>query len=86
MKQDQTARKRYRTTNWNAYNAALKSRGSLTIWLDESMAWYAAPSGKRGRNEVFSDAAIQCCLSLRSLLGLPLRQCSGFRGESARGS
>ena len=47
MKQDQTARasKRYRTTNWNAYNAALKSRGALTIWLDENMTWYAAPSG-----------------------------------------
>ena len=42
------------------------------------MAWYAAPSGKRGRNQVFSDAAIECCLSLRSLFGLPLRQCSGF--------
>jgi hypothetical protein len=54
------------------------ARLSLTIWLDQSMAWYAAPSGKRGLNAVFSEAAIQCCLSLRSLFGLPLRQCSGF--------
>lgn len=28
---------RYKTTNWAAYNAALKARGSLTIWLDKDM-------------------------------------------------
>ncbi|MDH0365109.1 IS5/IS1182 family transposase, partial [Comamonas aquatica] len=26
---------RYRTTNWKQYNAALKARGSLTVWLDK---------------------------------------------------
>ncbi|HDR28389.1 MAG TPA: IS5/IS1182 family transposase, partial [Rhodovulum sp.] len=25
---------RYRTTNWSDYNAALRKRGSLLIWLD----------------------------------------------------
>ena len=25
---------RYRTTNWPDYNAALRKRGSLLIWLD----------------------------------------------------
>jgi hypothetical protein len=25
---------RYKTRNWAQYNAALKARGSLTIWLD----------------------------------------------------
>ncbi|CAN0619872.1 protein of unknown function [Burkholderia multivorans] len=39
---------RYRTTNWSHYNAALKARGSLAIWLDSGMQWLAAPSGKRG--------------------------------------
>ena len=28
---------RYRTTNWSAYNAALRKRGSLLIWLDREM-------------------------------------------------
>jgi hypothetical protein len=28
---------RYRTTNWKQYNAALKARGSLSIWLDKRM-------------------------------------------------
>ncbi|HQY38356.1 MAG TPA: IS5/IS1182 family transposase, partial [Giesbergeria sp.] len=30
-----------KTTNWAAYNAALKVRGALTIWLDKDMPWYA---------------------------------------------
>lgn len=38
---------RYRTTNWKQYNAALKARGSLSIWLDMRMAWFAAAIGKR---------------------------------------
>ena len=33
----------YRTTNWRAYNAALKQRGSLLIWFDPEMEWLAAP-------------------------------------------
>lgn len=69
---------KYRTTNWAAYNAALKSRGSLTVWLDRDMQWLAAPTGKRGRNPTFSDAAIQFCLSIKCLFGLPLRQSLGF--------
>ncbi len=50
---------RYKTTNCAAYNAALKARGSLTIWLDKDMQWTAPPSGRRGRQHIFSDAAIQ---------------------------
>ena len=52
------AKKRYKTTNWAQYNASLKARGSLTIWLDKRMTWFAAASGKRGRSPKFSDAAI----------------------------
>ncbi len=33
------ALKRYRMTNWNAYNQALIQRGSLSVWLDTSMSW-----------------------------------------------
>ena len=42
------------------------------------MAWHAAPSGKRGRQQTFSDAAIQACLTIKVLFGLPLRQTTGF--------
>lgn len=72
------AKPRYKTTNWAAYNAALKARGSLTLWLDKDMQWYAVPSGKRGRQQVFSDAAIQFCLSIKCLFNLALRQSLGL--------
>jgi hypothetical protein len=71
-------RTKYRTTNWKAYNAALKARGALTMWLDRDMKWLAEPSGKRGRRQIFSDAAIQFCLSIKCLFGLALRQTLGL--------
>jgi hypothetical protein len=52
-------RARYRTTNWSAYNASLKRRSSLMIWLDPGLAWQASPSGRASRLGIFSDAAIQ---------------------------
>lgn len=42
------------------------------------MIWVPPPSGKRGRRQSFSDAAIQTCLTLKVLFGLPLRQTTGF--------
>lgn len=78
MTDNKSAKTRYKTTNWAAYNAALKARGSLTIWLDKDMQWYAPASGKRGRQRVFSDAAIQFCLSIKCLFGLALRQSLGL--------
>lgn len=68
----------YRTTNWRSYNAALKQRGSLHIWFDPETVWLAEPSGKRGRSTTFADAAIQTCLTLKALFGLPLRQTTGL--------
>ena len=68
----------YKTKNWSDYNQALKRRGSLSIWFDAEMAWQAQPSGKRGRQQAYSDVAIQTCLTLKVLFGLPLRQTVGF--------
>jgi len=67
---DKPDKRRYKTTNWREYNKALKARGALTVWLDRDMQWFAPPTGKRGRHPTFSDAAIQFCLSIKSLLGL----------------
>ena len=69
---------RYRTTNWKSYNEALKRRGSLLIWLDKDMVWLAPKAGRMGRPPVFSDAAIQFCLMVKVLFGLPLRQTTGM--------
>ena len=69
---------RYRTTNWKSYNDGLKQRGSLLIWLDKDMVWRAPRAGRPGRPPVFSDAAIQFCLMVKVLFGLPLRQTTGM--------
>ncbi|MBB1493395.1 IS5 family transposase, partial [Paracoccus sp. MC1854] len=69
---------RYRTTNWKSYNDGLKQRGSLLIWLDQDMVWRAPKAGRPGRPPVFSDAAIQFCLMVKVLFGLPLRQTTGM--------
>ena len=74
----QPRKPRYRTSNWKQYNASLKARGSLTVWLDKGMCWFATASGKRGRSPKFSDAAIQFCWTLQNLFGLALRQTTGL--------
>lgn len=68
----------YKTKNWPAYNTALKRRGSLTIWFDPAMTWSAMPTGKRGRQPAYGDAAIQTCLTMKVLFGMALRQTTGF--------
>lgn len=42
------------------------------------MSWLAPPDGKPGRPAVFSDAAIQFCLTIKVLFKLPLRQTTGM--------
>ena len=68
----------YKTRNWPSYNEAHKRRGSLTIWFDPEMTWEARPTGKRGRQPDYSDAAIQTCLTMKVLFGMALRQTTGF--------
>ena len=81
----------FRTTNWRSYNTALRQRGSLSIWFDPETEWLAAPTGKRGRQPIFTDAAIQTCLTLKALFGLsslmrhwfePTDDASGYRHGS----
>ena len=68
----------YKMQNWPEYNQALNRRRALTIWLDPDMAWAAKPTGKRGRQPVYSDPAIQACLTMKVLFGMALRQTTGF--------
>lgn len=50
----------------------------MLILIDPEMQWRAEPTGKMGRPAVFSDAAIQLCLSVKVLFKLPLRQSVGM--------
>jgi hypothetical protein len=66
--------------NWPEYNRALVNRYRLEVWLSEDVArgWYAQPTGRRGRQPIYSDLAITFCLTIRALFDLPLRGCQGL--------
>lgn len=70
----------YRVKNWSEYNHALRSRGSLTFWLSEEAirAWHYAGPAQQGGQTLYSDLAIETCLSLRLVYSLALRQTQGF--------
>ena len=70
----------YRVKNWSSYNRALVARGSLTVWLDDSLwrQWYDQRPCQRGAQFVYSDSTIEWILTMRVLLRLPLRQTQGF--------
>ncbi len=57
----QFPRATYRVTNWAAYEASLRQRGSLTIWFCEEaiQAWRAAPRTTRGGQPRYSAVAIE---------------------------
>jgi len=69
-------RGRYRVTNWPAYEAGLRRRGALTLWLDEAaLAGWAAPKrSSPGGQPLYSDLAIELVLMLRLVFRLALRQ------------
>jgi Transposase DDE domain len=69
---------KFKTTNWRRYNQAMKARGALMIWLDRDLQWSGLASSKRGRPSLFSDAAIQFCLTSKALFDLSLRQAMGM--------
>lgn len=68
----------YRTKNWSCYNRALINRGNLTFWFDPKTRWLYDSDDKQGRNQTYSDTAIQCYLMIKSLFRLTLRMVTGF--------
>ena len=79
-------RQRHRVTNWAAYDAALRQRGSLTVWFtDEAVAaWRAEPRTTRGGQPWYSPLAILTALTLRAVFRLGLRQTEGLIGSILR--
>ena len=70
----------YRIRNWREYNQALVRRGSLTVWVDRQAldAWNYQGPAQWGAQYVYSDAAIECLLTLRAVFHLPLRATQGM--------
>ena len=77
---------RYRVQNWPAYEAGLRRRGDLTLWLDEDAlaGWQAPRRTTPGGQAWYSDAAIELVLMLRLVFYLPLRQVEGFAASVLR--
>ena len=76
-------KQRHRVTNSAAYDAALRQRGSLTVWFTDAAiaAWEAEPRSTRGSQSRYSALAITTALTLRSVFRLALRQTEGLIGS-----
>lgn len=79
-------RARYLVTNWPAYEAGLRRRGDLTLWLDEAAVagWSAPKRSTPGGQPIYSDLAIELVLSLRLVFHLALRQAEAFASSILR--
>jgi hypothetical protein len=70
----------FRVTNWREYEAGLRQRGSLTLWVTpEALIGWCAPRRKtRGGQARYSDLAIETALTLGCVFGMRLRQTEGL--------
>ena len=77
---------RYRVRNWREYEAGLRRRGDLTLWLDEAAlaGWQAPCRTTPGGQAWYSDVAIEPVLILRLVFHLALRQAEGFVAGSGK--
>jgi hypothetical protein len=64
---------RYRVVNWAAYDAALRLRGDLAVWvtLEAIAAWTPPATGRIGLPARYSDIATETELMLRLAYGWP---------------
>ena len=62
-------KQRHRVTNSAVYDAALRQRGSLTVWFTDAAiaAWKAEPRTTRGGQSRYPALAISTALTLRAV-------------------
>ena len=67
----------FKVQNWPEYDAGLRRRGSLTLWLEDGALqhWQTVGPGGQAR---YTDAAIQTTLMVRTAFKLALRQTEGL--------
>ncbi len=67
----------FKVQNWPAYEAGLRRRGSLTLWIEDSAleCWQTTGPSRQAR---YTDAAIETSLMLRTAFKLALRQAEGL--------
>jgi hypothetical protein len=72
---------KYKIRNWQSYNKSLCRRGSLTLWLHDSVLKEWEPASKKKKEvgeQAYPDSIIQCCILMKINYGLRLRQSTGF--------
>src|SRR5271165_1275589 len=67
----------FKVQSWPAYEAGLRRRGSLTLWIEDAAPDDWQTVGQAGQAR-YADAAIQTSLMLRAAFKLPLRQAEGL--------
>ena len=77
---------RYRVQNWREYDAALRRRGDLTVWVTPAAMAAGKPphSGRCGRPQKYSEIAIETGTMLRLAFGRPWRQTEGMLASILR--
>ena len=67
----------FKVRNWPEYEAGLRRRGSLTLWIEDAALdhWQAVGPGGQAR---YTDAAIQTTLMVRAAFRLAFRQTEGL--------
>jgi len=84
--QQKHVKKPYRVRNWAEYEAGLRNRGSLTVWLEVDAVSGTIPGWnapiptrrKRGRRKKYSNQAIETALRIGMVYNLRGRQTEGF--------
>ena len=71
---------KFRVKNWAEYDAGLRRRGSLTLWVTPEVldGWRAARRTTPGGQAVYSELAIETGMMLRLAFHLALRQTEGL--------
>jgi hypothetical protein len=79
-------KQQHKIQNWAEYDAALRQRGSLTVWFSEAAiaAWHAEPRTTPGGQPHYSSLAITTALTLKAVFRLALRQTEGLIGSILR--
>ena len=71
---------KFQVKNWAEYDAGLRRRGSLTLWVTPEVldGWRAARRTTPGGQSVYSELAIETGMMLRLAFHLALRQTEGL--------
>jgi len=78
---NKSAKPTYRIRNWKEYNASLRARGSLTVWVSEEALTHwttKEKTGARGASPTYTDLAIETMATLQAIYSLPGRQTAGL--------